>query len=122
LPVLAAQYVPIYDSKRSAFLSSAAAEQSTIELRQKNAQGQSEITIDGQKTVLPKWMRLQLGDTGHNDTLEGDDSNNDLSSVQGNDSLKGKAGSDVYHLYHQPNISKLSPLIMKIPAPSPIPI
>ncbi|WP_176488102.1 hypothetical protein [Candidatus Regiella insecticola] len=73
-------------------MASAAAEQSTIELIQKNAQGQSEITIDGQKTVLPKWMRLQLGDTAYNDTIEGDDSNNTLSSVQGNDSLKGKAG------------------------------
>ncbi|WP_342064540.1 anthrax toxin-like adenylyl cyclase domain-containing protein [Candidatus Fukatsuia endosymbiont of Drepanosiphum platanoidis] len=106
LPVLSAQYVPIFDSKRSAFLGSAAAEQSMIELIQKNAQGQSEITVGGQKTVLPKSMTLVLGDTAYKDTIEGDDSNNALSSVQGNDHLKGKAGSDVYHLYHTPNISK----------------
>lgn len=106
LPLISGQYVPVYDLKRSAFLGSPAAENSVIEFIQKNPEGYSEINVGEQKTVLPKWLTLKLGDTGYHDKIEGDETDNVLSSALGNDVLKGGAGSDSYQIDHTPQIKK----------------
>lgn len=106
LPLISGQYVPVYDLKRSAFLGSPAAENSVIEFIQKNPEGYSEINVGEQKTVLPKWLTLKLGDTGYHDKIEGDETDNVLSSALGNDVLKGGAGSDSYQIHHTPQIKK----------------
>lgn len=106
LPLLSGQYVPVYDLKSREFLSTPAAQNSVIEFIHKNPEGQSEIKVGGQKNILPKWMTLKLGDTGYNDKIEGDDTDNVLSSTLGNDLLKGGAGSDSYQIDHTPQIKK----------------
>ncbi|WP_339058380.1 calcium-binding protein [Candidatus Regiella endosymbiont of Tuberolachnus salignus] len=95
LPPLPVRYVSSYD-RSGEVLKNPDSEQNFIQLQQESGI----ITVNGHQRVLPKSMRLLLIDTGFNDSLEGDNTDNMLYSFGRGDRLKGSGGSDIYHLYH----------------------
>ncbi|WP_342221179.1 C80 family cysteine peptidase [Candidatus Fukatsuia endosymbiont of Tuberolachnus salignus] len=98
LPVIAVEYVAQLDESHRDFFRRPLEAGEQIQLKQINGQGT--VTVNGTERVLPPFLQLRLQDTEHSDDIRGDQHNNVLNSLYGDDKLTGGTGTDIYNIAH----------------------
>lgn len=98
LPVIAVEYVAQLDESQRDFFHQPLEARQQVQLKQLNGRGI--VTVNGTERILPPFLQLRLQDTEHNDDITGDQHNNVLNSLYGDDKLTGGVGTDIYNIVH----------------------